>query len=350
MKRRALAALLAASAGLAAREARATGVAHPAGAFARLSTERAVVVWDPVTKIEHLVRRPLFEGDAKGIGFLVPTPVVPRVAKEGDAVLARFDPAAAAPPKDGPLQRVQIDDYELVTLKADNAQALAEWLAKCGFAPRASLSAWVDGYLKRQWVVTAMRYAPRIDAKPPVHAAGPVVRLSFKTEQPFYPYTEPEADPNEAWSFAARYPQARYPRRSLDLWVVAPEPVRGTVTGGFLAGPPVASTKPVSGEELARLLGDTSAWGFDPRGRPQWTVSHLHEDGTSRVAFDDLALAPAPAAAAPAVAPSAPTPPPKAEPHHARSRKHRRLHWLAALAVLAGLGAALLSSRKRSPI
>ena len=67
----------------------ACGAAYPAGSYVRLAGERTVIVWDAKNKTEHFIRKPLFEGDSKDFGFFVPTPSVPRIAKEKDELLDR---------------------------------------------------------------------------------------------------------------------------------------------------------------------------------------------------------------------------------------------------------------------
>src|ERR1019366_3826961 len=45
--------------------------------YIRIAEESAIIVWDPVKKIEHFIRRATFDTKSPDFGFLVPTPAVP---------------------------------------------------------------------------------------------------------------------------------------------------------------------------------------------------------------------------------------------------------------------------------
>jgi hypothetical protein len=76
------------------------------------------------------------------------------------------------------------------------------------------------------------------------------------------------------------------PKRPVDVWVVSNEAVH--TTGNFLEGLPVVSTKSVSDAELAGALGETKSWGFDPKSKRPWVITHMYESLEQRVAFEDL--------------------------------------------------------------
>jgi hypothetical protein len=275
------------------------------GSYVRLEAEKTLIVWDERAGVEHFVRKPVFEGDPRSFGFLVPTPEKPEVGKESDDVFARLEelvpiPAPATHDAHVPRaavaaaaaveveQRVQIDDFELVTLRASDAGALVDWLGKNGFADRPEIAAWAQKYVARAWVFNAMRYAPKNpDARTQV--ATPTVRLSFAIATPFYPYTEAPPSPVEEQAFVARTHTPLAPR-PLDLWVVARDEVEARA-GGAAAGPQKVARASVSPEGLARALGPTGGWRFDPKSQGAWTVTRFHESVVRRTAFDDLVFA-----------------------------------------------------------
>jgi hypothetical protein len=279
-------------------DARACVAVSAPGSYVRLEAEKTLIVWDARARVEHFVRKPVFEGDPKAFGFIVPTPVKPEVAKESDELFERLDalvPMPDAHAKGTPRaavavaqaaveveQRVRIDDFELVTLRAADAGALVEWLGKNGFANRPEIGVWAQKYVARAWVFNAMRYAGAQGKK----AQTPTVRLSFAIERPFYPYTEAPPAPAEEQAFVARS-RAPLAPRPLDLWVVAEDEVDARP-----GGPPKVAHAAASPEALAQALGATAAWGFDPRARASWTVTRFHESVVKRTAFDDLVFEP----------------------------------------------------------
>ena len=44
----------------------------------RIADQEILVVWNPATKTEHFIRQASFRSQAKGFGFLVPTPTPPQ--------------------------------------------------------------------------------------------------------------------------------------------------------------------------------------------------------------------------------------------------------------------------------
>ena len=342
-------------------DAQACAVAYESGSFVRLAGEQTVIVWDAEKKIEHFIRKPAFLGDPRTFGFVVPTPAVPVIAKASEevfAALARLIPqetatalsgvpmAAAAAPVEVE-QRVQIDDFEVVTLRATDADALGEWLRKNGFMDRPTLRKWSERYLARGWLLNAMRYAPISGAdKRPGRVETPTVRLSFTIDEPFYPYTEAPPEPADEASFLARNASARQDARPLALWVVSAQQMRAFEGNKPVAdtrehpmsGPRVTGRAPIASNVLATALGDTKAWGFEPRSRAIWQLTQLNEEATVRTAFDDLVFRPVSAAiGTPAGDP--------AQDH--RTRNKRTLGLLLLLAVALGLAVAF--STDRSP-
>lgn len=292
---------------------RACGAAYPPGAFARLASERTVLVWDAETKTEHFIRKPVFEGDPTSFGFFVPTPTLPVVEKAEEATfdrvaalvpppaLARGKGEGAAPGAAGGgghvevLQRVTIDAFELVSLKASSSDELGGWLGANGFTDRPELRRWTQRYLSKGWIVNAMKYA---GSKTPRAIETPTLRLSFAAERPFYPYTEPEPSMADERAYAVRAPRNAKRERALDLWVVAREPVNA-YQGADTRGPRRIGSASVPQAALSAALGDTKAWRFEPRGT--WAVTHFQDDSPVRTAFDDLtfsAAAPSASAAA----------------------------------------------------
>jgi Uncharacterized protein conserved in bacteria (DUF2330) len=288
--------------------AAACGAVAAAGSYVRLASEKTIVVWDAEKKTEHFLRKPVFEGDPKDFGFLVPTPVVPEVAKVDARVFAEMEalvPAPATATAGGGVgggvgrgggavvveQTVRLGDFELVSLRAGDARALVDWLGSHGYASRASLEMWAQRYVARGWVLNAMRYAPENAEAVARTIEAPAVRLSFAIEAPFYPYTEAPPDAREEQAFVARSKTPPRPR-PLDLWVVAAGEVEARegdapVGKGETPGPQRVAVASVPSWKLEGALVGSSSW-LRVRARDTWTITRFREDVLQRTAWDDL--------------------------------------------------------------
>jgi hypothetical protein len=178
----------------------------------------------------------------------VPTPSLPQVEESDDAVFdrlteitkprieyrtqtasigcagAKYAASEASGKQDGVLvlQEKKLGDHDVVSIafdpKAGNAElgshALADWLVRFGYGFGTTLKDWVEPYVKQNWVITAFRIAGKPLEGSPSHRAlhnlrAKPVRLSFKTDRPFYPYREP-ADKHD--------PAEKHPPRMLKVF------------------------------------------------------------------------------------------------------------------------------------
>ncbi len=237
-----------------------------------IASESAVIVWDEANKTEHFIRRATFQSTAYDFGFLVPTPSKPEVEESDDEVFKRLwditkpkiehrtrtasiGCGGAAAPKgaaDGPepesgiqiLQHKRVGDHDVVSIKFDRTKGgveagsaeLARWLVSFGYGFGDTLKDWVKPYVENDWVITAFRIvgdkpsepapAKGATAKNGLPQRGPnamrakPVRLSFKTDRPFYPYSEP-AD--------QRDDKAKNVQRLLRVYFVADKRYAGTL-------------------------------------------------------------------------------------------------------------------------
>src|SRR5215470_1170411 len=197
------------------------------GQFVRIAEESAVIVWDEKTRTEHFIRRATFDTDAPDFGFLVPTPSEPALAEVSDS---RFDELEyyirpkeveqteitgvdftpllfgyfliARPGSDSAriksavrvLSTQRVAGYDAVVLEADNAANLNRWLGEHGYDFRPSLTEWLAPYVNAHWKITAFKIAKGAGNR---EVGTSAVRMSFKTDRPFFPYREP-ADQREA--------------------------------------------------------------------------------------------------------------------------------------------------------
>ena len=238
MRRPVLAAALAAA--LANGQALACAMVPHAGETARIAEESALIVWDAKRGVEHFIRRAVFDTAAKDFGFLVPTPTVPELGEADAAVFQKLVDWTQPPPREQPVyrdaqgrvavaavakdapppavvvvQEAKVAGFDAVVLKANDAGALNGWLKKHGYASSPALVAWFKPYVERKWLITAFKIS-KADPKAPL-AQTSAVRMSFKTDRPFYPYREPDS--------AA----AGAPNRALEVFFLGPQRVDGVV-------------------------------------------------------------------------------------------------------------------------
>jgi hypothetical protein len=243
----------------------------PPGEVVSTTSESAIIVWDAASKTEHFIRRASFRTKAKDFGFLVPTPTVPELAEADEGafwILARataprivykdveseFPPPTAVAavkaeaPKSAPVTVVstaKVAGYDAVVLEASQAAALNDWLKEHGYASSPELVDWLQPYIEKKWRLTAFK----ISSDGASNAESKSVRMTFKTDAPFYPYREPASQ------------RADSGRRELRVFFLSDERSSGT-------------------------LGNSGAWS----GKTMW--SDRIADGDHARLFKELKLAP----------------------------------------------------------
>jgi hypothetical protein len=192
------------------------------GQFIRIAEESAVIAWDEKSRTQHFIRRATFDTDAPDFGFLVPTPAEPALAEVDNSafydleylirpgeiekaqvtgvdftpVLLSFFFLSRADRGSGPSSSVQVlsaqrvAGYDAVVLEANNAAELNRWLDKHGYASSPSVTEWLAPYVAGRWKITAFKIAKDASYR---EVATSAVRMSFKTDRPFFPYREPAA-------------------------------------------------------------------------------------------------------------------------------------------------------------
>lgn len=219
----------------------ACALAPPAGASVHIAEESALILWDAATRTQHFIRRAQFDTKAKDFGFLVPTPTRPALSEVDDAVfgylleltrppvrpVARQEVAKGEAPKSATrksapppavivLEAVTVAGLDAVVLEANDAQALDRWLRGHGYASSPVLAEWFKPYIAAKWIMTAFKISKGQSRAE--RAVSSAVRMSFKTERPFFPYREPASD-------------SKAPR-ALEVYFVSGERVEGTIGAG----------------------------------------------------------------------------------------------------------------------
>jgi hypothetical protein len=116
----------------------------------------------------------------------VVTQVIPRRRNMGGR---NMPTSAALPGSVEVLDSQRVAGLDAFILKATDAKALEEWLQKHGYATRPELMKWLEPYIKEGWIITAFQI-PKPDATIN-QVSTEAVLMSFDTERPFFPYSEP---------------------------------------------------------------------------------------------------------------------------------------------------------------
>lgn len=167
----------------------------------KFSGQTNLIVWDAKHGIEHFVRDAHFISKGPSVAFLAPTPSRPDVqaasAKAFELVrnLTDMPTKSAIRPGTGGLgnrsvevlEVKEVSGYEATVLRASDAATLADWLRARHFPMTKGVEAWLKPYVKRGWYLTAFKVSLRNHSG----ATGPV-RLSFRTDRPFNPYSVPK--------------------------------------------------------------------------------------------------------------------------------------------------------------
>jgi hypothetical protein len=88
------------------------------------------------------------------------------------------------------LHTQQVGGFDVSVLEADNAEALAKWIKDHGYSSDPELYEWLTPYVASKWKISAFKISQ--DAKTGAISRTKAVRMSFKTDRPFFPYREPE--------------------------------------------------------------------------------------------------------------------------------------------------------------
>jgi hypothetical protein len=302
-------------------EARGCAPAMRAGEIVDVADETAFIIWDDAADIEHFIRQATFVGTASDFGFLVPTPSRPRVeAASADvfADLARItEPkveqrrensysfgcsASPAGKSDAPSEqalpgvvvleqkRVGNLDAAVLAFRADKtkkfddtADELLGWLNRNGYSARPELKDWLQDYIENNWIITAFKIAGQPAAEPAkdggktIAVKATAVRMSFKTDRPFFPYREP-LDQRDA--------QSRSVPRSLRVFIASKERMAGKIGETINWPGQTVWANAISESERGELL---SKVGLPPETfHDKWWITEFEDRSTPRPGTDEV--------------------------------------------------------------
>ncbi len=99
-------------------------------------------------------------------------------------------PAEAQPLAVRVLAQKRVGGLDATILSAQDTKSLGLWLHSHGYQSTPALLEWIQPYLTHHWIITAFKI-DRVEKGSPL--TDDAIRMSFKSEQPFYPYLEPKS-------------------------------------------------------------------------------------------------------------------------------------------------------------
>lgn len=208
-------------------------VPHGAKEYPVPSDEVALIIWDEKNGVQHFIRQAKFNGKTKNFAFVVPVPSTPDLEEAPENLFGWIHQDLYSPRTFGKgegfggsgslgaargavtvVKQQEVAGMDASVIRSTDAKALQKWLNTNGYeVPKSALS-WIDHYVKKNWEFVAFKIKSSTDKDEKIKIASPLVRISFKTLRPFYPYREPDY----------RKPVKG---RELSLFVIAPYPVTG---------------------------------------------------------------------------------------------------------------------------
>lgn len=215
-----------------------SNIGNACASFARsgdevaLASENVLIVWNPEKKTEHFIRSAGFKGKGSDFAFIVPTPSVPELGEASQWLYNHLFSVIPKPKENHSLslgsagggfgrdegveeiKREQVAGYDVSVLKASDPNSLMNWLKRNDYVMPEGTQNWVAPYVKQGWAISALKILRTPGSQ---DVATKPVRMTFDTKTATYPYREPvNSKPAQS--------------RHMDLYVVAPYPVRGVYT------------------------------------------------------------------------------------------------------------------------
>lgn len=263
--------------------------------------QTVIIVWDKDGKTQHFIRQAKFQSTAGEFGFVIPTPTTPELeeasskaidllaaytapkrVREFDVPSFACDAKKPAKPRDVTvLFEKQVAGHNATVLAAKSAVALAEWLKVNGFDYSPAVVAWAEPYVQNGWNFTALKYAaPAGEKVQPVEAN--VLRMSFKTDTPLFPYREP--------SYSESLAPFNRPSRLLRLFMIAEQKMVGHHLAGKEWSGKIRWADQLDAGKRSSLLAELR---LDDKTVPaNWYLTEFEDEWSYELAPSDVYFAP----------------------------------------------------------
>jgi hypothetical protein len=179
------------------------------------------------------------------------------------------------------LEEKRVAGFDATVLESDSAADLTAWLKDHGYAFSPEVEAWAEPYVERGWKITALKIAKQESETKGDAVDAAALRISFQTEQPLFPYREPDSRA-AAESLGAK-------ERLLRIYFLADARFQGTLAPDAAWTGKAAWAGKLGAEDRAaalKLLKLPESTG--PAG---WFLTEFEDDWPYRVAPADLTFA-----------------------------------------------------------
>ena len=276
----------------------------PQGGSVNVGSESAVIVWNSASLTEHFIRSASFNAIGPDFGFVVPTPTVPTITTADPSAFTYIKQhilpgyTLYTPPAIGKsvglptaglavepvevLAQENVDGTQITTVSATDSNALGTWMTTNGFIWTGDMAAWLETYIKKNWVITLFKYQKKDSG--PSSVSSSLLDLTFHTTVPFFPYSEPASQ---------RAPGSYARQRSLTVYIFSDSRMHGELEAN-----PEKAVWPakllyadrVNATKLNALLPLLNLHPWEIPASPWITV--LHDFAAPRPGFADVIFEP----------------------------------------------------------
>jgi len=180
------------------------------GDIISIAHEDALIVWNGKEHREDFIRRADFDTNARDFGFLVPVPTTPTLTEVDKQVFKVLDDIvnpqtkglhisgasagggmSSEPDAVTVVAQQEVAGYDTTTLSASDPARLRKWLTDNAYQVPDGFDNWIQPYLDKHWQIVAFKMTRNADAGQDARVSSRLVRITFLTEKPYYPYSEP---------------------------------------------------------------------------------------------------------------------------------------------------------------
>lgn len=246
--------------------------------------EKSLIFWDSPNRTQHFIREVSFQNKGQSFGFIVPVPSVPEVTDINNELIdflnneiekkrpikTRYHfpsmprmpsfgeegvmhSAAVNDMMDNEIKVVatfELNDYDVNVIQGSSSEGIIKWLSDNSLDYSKILGEYLNSYIKKSWYFVVFKFKKN-ESK--LNSKSKFVRISFKTEKPFYPYDEAG--------------QRSYSDRELKLYFVSNAPYAPDFTlENEISSPegwekvPLFSDWINPGQDIKKLIGAEKAW------------------------------------------------------------------------------------------
>jgi hypothetical protein len=265
--------------------------------------QTVIMLWDKDRQTQHFIRKADFKTDASDIGFLVPSPSRPQLSESGNAAFGLLDRITTPPAQNSvgfPLgcaaqaparslsfgvtvvEEKRVAGFDATVLTARTGEDLVQWLKSHGYAYSPAVAEWAKPYLGGSWHFTALKVAKDPGSTAPHALKAAALRISFRTDQPLFPYREPDSA-KSSLTLGAK-------KRLLRLYFIAE-----TQYEGKIAGKKRWSGKTVWSGDISSHRADllTALQLPQATGPSRWWLTKIDDQWPYEQAAGDVYFAPA---------------------------------------------------------